>query len=57
VVQPVIQLGTSIDSKSLSGGILNGGQKLLAFAHSLSIPREKKWNVAQEKWLGVPYGF
>jgi hypothetical protein len=46
VVQPVIQFGTSIHGKSLSGGAPNRGQKLLAFAHSLSIPREKKWNFA-----------
>jgi hypothetical protein len=43
VVQPVIQFGTSIYGKSLSGGALNGCcQKLLHVAHSFSIPREKK---------------
>jgi hypothetical protein len=41
MMQPVIEFGTSIHGKSMSGGVLNGCQKLLAFAHSFSIPREK----------------
>ena len=35
--QPVIQLGTAIDGKILSGGILNRCQKILHVPHSLSV--------------------
>jgi hypothetical protein len=41
VVQPVIEFGTSVDGKSMTGSGPNACHKLLAFAHSFSIPREK----------------
>jgi hypothetical protein len=50
MMQPVIEFGTSIHGKSMSGGVLNGCQKLLAFAHSFSIPREKL-ELVSGKWL------
>ena len=39
--QPVIQLGTAIHGKILSGGVLNCCQKILHVPHSLSVPRIK----------------
>jgi hypothetical protein len=51
MMQPVIEFGTSIHGKSMSGGVLNGCQKLLAFAHSFSIPREKVECLCEENGL------
>jgi hypothetical protein len=48
VQQPVIQFGAAVNGKSFSGGILNRGQKLLRFAHSLSVPRVKRVNEFSE---------
>jgi hypothetical protein len=44
----------STHGKSLSGGILNGCQKLLAFAHLLSIPREKSRTLLKENGVVFP---
>jgi hypothetical protein len=41
VLQPVIQLGTAIHGKSLSGGALNRVQKLLHVRNLLSVQRFK----------------
>jgi hypothetical protein len=41
VLQPVVQFGTAIHGKSLSGGALNGVQKLLLVQEILSAQRKK----------------
>jgi len=54
VVKPVIQFGTSIDGKSMTGSGPNACHKLLAFAHSLSIPRGKGFELLQENGVLFP---
>jgi hypothetical protein len=41
VLQPVVQSGTAIYSKSFSGGALNGVQKPLRVQAKLSVVEEK----------------
>jgi hypothetical protein len=42
MLQPVIQLGTAIHGKGLSGGASNRFQKLLHVLNLLSVQRSKK---------------
>jgi hypothetical protein len=47
VLQPVIQFGTAIHGKNLSGGVLNRCQKLLHVTHFVSVTGLKRANVSK----------